>query len=128
MKYCAKCGAEMMDEAVFCVTCGYVVDEIAIFQGASQKSGIATAVKIFMILKMALLVPYTFCLFAFFAMLDLGILGFFGLIPLAWCLPMTIVYFNKTNRGEPIGIGFKVCSLLFVSMVAGILMLCDHNY
>ena len=50
------------------------------------------------------------------------------LIPLAWCIPMTVIYFRKLKNNEPISTGFKVCSLLFVSLVGGILMLCDKEH
>jgi len=40
---------------------------------------------------------------------------------------MTVVYFRKVKNHEPIGTGFKVCSLLFVSLVGGILMLVDND-
>ena len=109
MKYCSKCGAEMMDEAVFCVKCGCAVENSVIFRPASRKSGAVTAAKVFMIIGTVLMALCTYC------------------IALAWCLPLTIIYFNKIKRGEPISTGFKVCSLLFVSMIAGILMLCDNN-
>ena len=28
MKYCAHCGAELLDEAVVCIKCGYAVEDI----------------------------------------------------------------------------------------------------
>ena len=40
---------------------------------------------------------------------------------------VVVAFFNKANKGEPIGTGFKICSLLFVNTIAGILMLCDKN-
>ena len=43
-------------------------------------------------------------------------------VSLLWSIPMTVVYFK--NDGW-VGNGFKVCTLLFVSLVAGILMFCD---
>ena len=46
------------------------------------------------------------------------------IIPLAWCIPMTVVTFRKIDNREPLGVGLKVCTLLFVSLVAGICMLC----
>ena len=49
------------------------------------------------------------------------------LIPLLWCIPMTISYSNKIKRGKPVSTGFKVCVLLFVNIVAGIIMLCDRD-
>lgn len=51
----------------------------------------------------------------------------FFLIPLAWCIPMTVSYFKNVNNGAPVSTGVKVCSLIFVSMVGGILMLCDKE-
>lgn len=48
-------------------------------------------------------------------------------ISLAWCLPMSIIYSKKINSGIKVGIGFKVCALLFVSLIAGVLMLCEDK-
>ncbi len=130
MKYCAKCGAEMVDEAIFCVKCGCAVEDGGIAQSGrsnAQNSAIVTVAKVFMILTLVVWGFYGLILFIAFALLGLAPLGLLGFIPLAWCLPMTIVCFNKTKRGEPIGVGFKVCVLLFVNMVAGILLLCDNN-
>ncbi len=74
-----------------------------------KPSGLATAAKVLMIIGTIIN----------------GLTGY--LIPLAWCIPMTVVYCNKLKSGEPIGTGFKVCSLLFVSLIGGILMLCDKE-
>ncbi len=105
MKYCSKCGKELDDEAVVCTNCGCAVPNK---NNVSNASGIQTAAKVFMII---------------------GIVAtaFFYLIPLAWTIPMTIYYFNKCNNGEKVGVGFKICSLLFVSLIAGILMLVDQE-
>ena len=103
MKYCAKCGNQMVDEAVVCVNCGCAVEPIA---GISKKtSGLTLAAKILMIIA--------------------TVVSGFVLLPLAWTVPMTVIYFKKLERGEPISLGFKICVLLFVSTPAGILMLCD---
>ena len=115
MKFCTKCGAEMHDEAVLCVKCGCYVDTqvppVNIPQNLpKQESGITTAAKIFMIIGTVIMALYTCC------------------IGLAWCLPMTMSYFKKLKTGEPISTGFKICSLLFVNTIAGILMLCDHDH
>lgn len=45
------------------------------------------------------------------------------ILPLAWCLPLTISYAKKTKNGEHVGVGFKIASLLFVSLLGGIFML-----
>ena len=41
---------------------------------------------------------------------------------------MTVHYFNAVKNGEKLTTGFKVCTLLFVSLVAGIVMLCDEKH
>lgn len=115
MKYCVKCGAEMFDDAVICVKCGRPVESSATISrptlgSASSETGLTTAAKIFMIIGTVFMALYTF------------------FIGLAWCLPLTISYCNKLKRGETIGTGFKVCSLLFVSLIGGILMLCDKDH
>ena len=54
----------------------------------------------------------------------LGAIGAIAyLIPLAWVIPMTV----KVAKEGPLGTGFKVCTLLFVNLISGILLLCDKN-
>lgn len=108
MKYCSKCGHQIMDEAIICPNCGCGVDGCKFFKENQQSnSGLKTAAKVFMIIGTV----------------------FYGLylIPLAWCLPMTINYCKKIKHGERISTGFKVCALLFVNIIAGILLLCDND-
>ena len=115
MKFCSKCGTQLVDEAVVCTGCGCAVvtqpdrsEEVAVATVPQKKdSGTTTAAKVFMILGTI-------------------VMGFY-IIPLAWCIPMTVSYFSKVKNGYPISTGFKVCSLLFVSMIGGILMLCDKE-
>lgn len=110
MKYCVKCGAELVDEAVICVKCGCATESNSQAQAkpASQDAGLTTAAKILMIIGTVFM-------------------GFY-IIPLAWCIPMTVSYFNKVKNNQPISTAFKVCSLLFVSLIGGILMLCDKEH
>ena len=60
-------------------------------------------------------------------MIIFTVLSGFLILPLAWTIPMTVVYCSKLERGETIGVGFKICCLLFVNRIAGILMLCDTS-
>lgn len=105
MKYCSRCGHEVVDEAEYCPNCGCRVAGA----GGSSETGqtLRTIAKVFMVIA---------C-----------VVNGFAILPLAWCIPMTVVYFNKVKNNEKVGIGFKVCSLLFVSLIAGILMLCDEE-
>ena len=104
MKFCEKCGKEIAEEAVICTGCGCAIPQKNIKRG---NDGLAVASKIFLIL----------------ACIAQG----WMIIPLAWCLPITISICKKMNRGEPIGTGLKVCTLLFVSLLGGILLLCRSN-
>ena len=40
---------------------------------------------------------------------------------------MTISYYKKLNNSEKISVVFKVCTLIFVNIIAGILMFCDTS-
>lgn len=104
--YCNKCGAEVMEEAVICTKCGCYVNNMRKTKEVTI-SGLKTAAKVFMIIG---------C-----------VLSAFWLISLVWTIPMTVSYSNKINSGEQVGIGFKICTLLFVNFIAGILMLCDND-
>ena len=105
MKFCQKCGREIMDEAIICPGCGCAIS--AEKKGKGGNDGLAVASKIFLIL----------------GCVAQGWL----LLPLAWCLPITISVCNKMKDNEPIGTGLKVCSLLFVSLIGGILLLCRSD-
>ena len=112
--FCSKCGEKIMEEAVICPHCGcYTNNQKKISNPASNSSGLKTAAKIFMILG---------CVFT-----GLSFLLIFPLIALAWQIPMTVSYCKKIQANEPVSTSFKVCSLLFVSLIAGILMLCDKD-
>jgi len=117
MKFCSKCGKELQDDAVVCVGCGCLVNSNPqpnpqpnqqygnyILKKEKKYGGLATAAKIFAIL---------------------GCIGMgWMLLPLAWCLPITISFCNKVSKGEKVGVGLKVCMLLFVSLLGGIFALC----
>ncbi len=117
-KYCVNCGGEMPADAQICPACGYNQNSF-VRSGPPQNSytyqnrepvssdreyTLKTIVKIFMVL---------------------GCIGFGWLIiPLFWCIPLTVSVFNKFKTGEEITVGTKICVLLFVNMIAGICLLC----
>jgi len=114
MKYCSKCGTELFDEAVVCPKCGCPTElykqemNTEIQEKPKEISGLKKTAKVFMIIG---------CVFS----------ALCWLIPLAWAIPMTVSYCKKIKRHETVSVGFKVCSLLFVSQIGGILMLCDKD-
>ena len=141
--FCSHCGHEVSDEAVVCIHCGCMIDRPKqTNRGIAQNipssnqakvSGLKIAAKVFMIISVSLDAVY------FFFMLGLALvasaptnadflsLGFMYLIPLIWQIPMLGCFLNKIRNGEPISIGFKVCTLIFFSLIAGILLLCDQE-
>lgn len=112
MKYCTKCGNQLVDAAVVCVRCGCPTGSVVSCKPAKAKeekgeSTLSILAKVFMIIGTV----YSSVL----------------IIPLAWCIPMTISYFSKVKNKQPVSTGFKICVLLFVSMLGGIFMLCDEE-
>ncbi|MBO4422909.1 MAG: zinc ribbon domain-containing protein [Clostridia bacterium] len=104
MKYCFRCGTECEDSATECPACGYTL-----LKEKPEITGIQKA--------------------AFWLMLsNTIILGLAMFIPLAWCIPLTVIYYNKLQRGEQISDAFKGCCLLFVSIPAGILMFVNEDF
>ena len=109
VKYCSHCGAQIMDEAVVCVHCGCsVANSISNPPAVQAKDDtMETVVKVFLIL----------------GCVSMGWL----IIPLAWCIPITVMIFKRLNNNQPIGTGLKVCTLLFVNLVAGICLFCMND-
>ena len=105
MKYCTHCGKEILDEAVICPHCGCKVETPSspIIEEEDKKI-FALIIKIFMVIG---------C-----------VASGWTLIPLLWTIPMTVHVFKRLDAREPIGVGFKICVLLFVNLVAGIMLLC----
>ncbi len=107
MKFCQKCGAEIHEDAVVCTKCGCSVSTEKKTREVGGNDGLAIASKIFLIL----------------GCVAQGWL----ILPLAWCLPITISICDKMKRNESVGVGFKVCALLFVNLIGGILLLCRSD-
>lgn len=114
--YCSKCGNEVLDEAVVCPKCGCLINEtitinngsgVRKYNNSDEISSTKRTAKAFMLLG---------C-----------IVSVFGLIPLLWTIPMYCSYCRKIETVERVSTGFKICCLLFVNTIAGIIMLCDKD-
>ncbi len=53
--------------------------------------------------------------------------GVFSLIPLCWVLPMRKKILKAMKEGTTLTTGFKICTLIFVNALAGILLLCSSD-
>ncbi len=108
MKYCTHCGTEILDEAVICVKCGCRAEhEKAALVPVQENDTLDIIIKIFLII----------------GCISQG----WMLIPLAWCIPITVSIFHAMRDKRPIGTGIKVCALIFVNLVAGICLLCKAD-
>lgn len=130
MKYCSHCGAEIEDDAVICVSCGCATNDGK--AKSSNNNNIGKVALIFMIIGCigTPLLSMLQCA-SYLGDPNTAMIGTIAmilcLIPLAWCIPMTIHFGRKQKKGESVGMAFKVCTLLFVNLVAGILMLCMRS-
>ena len=50
-----------------------------------------------------------------------------SLVPLCWSIPMTVVTYRGFQKKTKLSIAFKVCTLIFVNIISGILLLCDQE-
>ncbi len=151
-KFCSHCGKEIDNNAVICIGCGCAVPNykqkkskikniLPATTSTSNVSGLKTAALVLSYISIAtlalgsiIILIYLIDLYAsvtpalFQIMLPYYIPYFFScLIPLAWGIPMVIVLSDKIKNEKPISTGFKICTLLFVNTVAGILLLCDKE-
>lgn len=105
--FCPKCGAENENSATFCVKCGEKLTEEVKAEVVSKDSTMKMIAFIFAIISC---ISTGWCL-----------------IPLCWTIPMTIKIY-KAYKGEiTLSTGFKVCTLIFVSIISGILLLVDED-
>ena len=118
MKYCPKCGTALSEDAKFCTSCGAKLEDYkptepvhkpnaGMSDPAPRSSDLCTVGLIFLILG--------------------TILRGFLILPLAWCLPITLTVRSRMRSGRPIGVGLKVCALIFVSLIGGIALLADTD-
>ncbi len=108
MKFCVHCGNEIHDDAIVCVKCGRSVEQPTQSKTVEQKDDtMKLIVKIFLIV----------------GCVSQGWL----ILPLAWCLPITISIFKSLRDNRSISTGMKICSLIFVNLIAGICLLCMND-
>lgn len=113
--FCENCGREIDDLSIKCPFCGHQVKEvkdapttkIKVIKKSGKNDTLGTIAKAFMLLS---------CIYK-------GLL----IIPLLWMVPITKKVWRKHNAYEEMGIGLKICSLVFVNPIAGILLLCRNE-
>lgn len=113
-KFCHHCGAKVLDDYEQDTYTDFINQQnqpesnmSKVIHETSTSETLGVIAKVFMILS---------CIS----------MGFY-LLPLLWTIPMTISLSRKLKNKEPIGVGFKICTLLFCNMIAGILLLCRNE-
>ena len=104
--YCPKCGSEVSDSASYCPNCGAPINQHA--QQVNQN-----------------VEENPVQLVAFILMIISTVFFGFALFPLIWMIPMDVHLYDKMKNGQKVGIGFGICTLLFVNFISGILLLVD---
>lgn len=154
MKYCTNCGTQLEDNVSFCPNCGTPVNaqpaqpaqtvytqpapqpapqaQTIYAQPAPQPAQPVQTVQIIQPAQPAQPVQtekkFTGLQTAAFVFMILSTIAMgWALIPLAWCIPMTVSYYNCIKQGRPVSMGLKICTLLFVNLLSGIFMLADPN-
>ena len=107
--YCLKCGNKIPEGSVYCQNCGVKYSYNETERPRIVKNTAKKVAKAFMILG------------------TVSNAVTFLLLSLIWCVPMTSSYSEMIERGEKVGTGFKICTMLFVSFIAGLIMLFDKD-
>ena len=118
-----------------------IVQKTKTYQSPLQKSpvsGLRTVAKVFMMISTVAVVAYFVLTLALWILalvagsyiyqITIFALAACLMIFTIVCVSMTVHYFRAVYDRVNVGIGFKICTLLFVSWIAGILMLCDNDY
>ncbi|MDO4841964.1 MAG: zinc ribbon domain-containing protein [Phoenicibacter congonensis] len=128
MLRCSHCGAEVAATDEVCKNCGYAL---------VKPEGTAYAQNYQVAPAPAPQVQYTesgmtktdenLRLAAFVVAVVTTVCAGFFIIPLAWMIPMT-VHTWKIYKGERANtVCFGVCSLLFLDLITGVLLLCSNK-
>lgn len=117
MKYCSKCGAELLDEAVICPSCGCAQENITV-GGGFNKSPYVIAM-IFLIITVVSCLPFGLILLS-----ENVIFASIFIAYSALCIAFAIVAGVHKKKEKPMSTGLKVCILLFGNFISGIALLC----
>lgn len=116
VKYCANCGNEIPSDCAICPLCGFNSNPVSDSSQVRNAPGYQNNP----ISDREETLKFIVKLFMIFGCVSFGWL----IIPLLWCIPLTVSVFNKFKTGEEISVGTKICVLIFVNLIAGICLLC----
>lgn len=110
--FCTHCGAKMPISFPICTNCGKSLkgESNSDYDFTSTKPDL----KVFRIITFVLMILSTIA----YASL---------IVPLIWCIPMTVAYWDMIQKNKKPSMTFKICTLIFVGIIPGILMLCEDQ-
>lgn len=123
MKYCTYCGAQAQEDAAFCVHCGRSL------AGDARQAQSAAQPQVQVVVQQPARPQHdeALCIIVKVFLILGCIAQGWMLVPLLWCIPLTVSVFNSFRDGRPVSVGTKVCVLLFIHMIAGICLLCMND-
>lgn len=126
MKYCQHCGNACADGAEFCPCCGKSLGAGNAGGNAQQPNEIHVSFTASQAQTRTLSDTDKTLRFIAFIFNCLSLAGFCWLIiPLAWMIPMTVISWGIYKGTRPNTVAFGVCTLIFLNLVGGILLLCS---
>ena len=136
MKVCKNCGAELPDEAMFCLYChaeqsggpasassatGTSSTPKSTYRPSSQPTSSSSSSSSSGYANSTLkIIAFVLCVLSCIAVASF-------VIPLIWCIPATIAVYKSYKYDNPISTLGKVLILIFVNLIAGILLLIDKD-
>lgn len=132
VNYFPNCGEELEEDMNFCPVCGEPTEapeelsctnDTAITANRQPVKGVGV-ITAFMIISCII---DALMIFVGISMISAGISGTMfigGILPLLWKIPMTVHFYGYATNSKKLSTAFKVCTLIFVSGIAGIIMLC----
>lgn len=120
MKFCAKCGKELMDDAVLCLHCGCTVDGAPAKKVKSESSQSAKSGWVPLVFGILALVYGVLVLMASLGISSLYLASFFILLGLGLTGILAIIYaiplLNKKNVFGIIGFCFGIISIILIAL------------
>lgn|GEM_PF-5855094 len=111
-KYCAHCGETVTEEQDVCTKCGVALSNIK--SNSNTSNSLEDNRHTFYLIAFIL----NWVAFGLFTLLTGGL----GIIAAAWVVPMTLAL-KKAEGNNKKNMTLAVCTLIFVSVISGILML-----
>ena len=130
--FCPQCGKENVDEAQFCVQCGNALKQADIQPQQPVYQQPAVPVQPQPVPAQAATYPMTkqdetLRLINFILCILSCIAICWAVIPLAWAIPMTVHSWGIYKGTKPNTTAFGVCTLIFVNIIGGILLLISNK-